>query len=148
MTSLTEQLYDEILNALATEGSRILRECVDERDYNHRTMNLHDSYGFGVYLKGSLKRSGFLTSMPKATIKKHGLSGREEIENFLNGVYQPSNGIDMVIAAAMPYASDLEFGVGLRRQYRVITMSTQKLKTLAAKNNCGTVQQILFSKRK
>lgn len=147
MASLADDIFDEILDTLDKEGERILQECVDERDYTHRTMNLHDSYGYGVYLKGTLKRYGFLTSAPKATQSNHEWYGRDEIESFLFKTYQPTGGIDMVVVAAMPYATNLEYGIGIRKKYRVITMSYQKLKALASKIGCGTVQQVISGTR-
>lgn len=147
MATIAEQLYKEILDELDKEAKRILNECVNERDYEHRTMNLYDSYGYGIYLKGILKREGFLSASPKAVVDNHGFFGRDEIESFLESGYSPDGGIDIVVAAAMPYATELEYGIGVRRKYRVITMSFQKLQTLAAKIGCGAVQQIVGSRK-
>lgn len=147
MATIAKQLYQEILDELDKEAKRILNECVNERDYEHRTMNLYDSYGYGIYLKGIIMREGFLSSSPKAVANNHGRYGRDEIKHFLETVYSPDSGIDIVVAAAMPYAVELEYGLGLRHQYRVITMSFQKLQTLAAKIGCGVVQQIIGGRR-
>lgn len=128
-------MITRVLDQLEKEGQRILRECEHERSYTHRTQNLYDSYGFGVYCNGKLARKGFLSSLPTATKAKkwYGVEveGREQIENFLNREYKPSKGIDLVIAAAMPYAHALEnASSGQRQKYRVISMSYDKLTKL------------------
>lgn len=122
------------IDSLETEAKRILKECVNERTYEHDTLNLKDSYGYGIYLNGSLVRKGFLTASPDAEKANEGEYGRDEITKFLQRVYAPKPGIDLVIAAAMFYADILERGGGtLKRKYRVISMSHGKLRDLSAK---------------
>ena len=65
--TLRQQATELLVARLANEGDRILRQCVEERDYTHRTYNLYDSYGYGVYVGGKLMRSGFLQRSPQAT---------------------------------------------------------------------------------
>ena len=136
-----------VLDQLEKEGQRILRECEQERTYTHQTQNLYDSYGFGVYYNGKLTRKGFLSSSPTATKAKkwYGVEveGREQIENFLNREYKPTRGIDLVIAAAMPYAHALEnASSGQHQKYRVISMSYNKLVELQ-KQAKGSVVSII-----
>lgn len=136
-----------VLGQLEKEGQRILRECEQERTYTHQTRNLYDSYGFGVYYNGKLTRKGFLSSSPTSTETKkwYGVEveGREQIENFLNREYKPSKGIDLVIAAAMPYAHALEnASSGQHQKYRVISMSYDKLVELQ-KQAKGSVVSII-----
>ena len=143
--ALKQQATEQIVAQLADEGARILRQCVEERDYTHRTYNLYDSYGYGVYVGGKLMRSGFLQRSPQATEPRewHGenVRGREEILEFLTSGYKPSQNIELVIAAAMPYASVLESGKGLRHKYKVISMSNDMLRDISQKYN-GTVKTI------
>ena len=137
--ALKDELIRRTTLALSKEGQRIIRECVDERTYTHRTRNLYDSYGYGVYFSGRLKRMGYLSTTETAEEPKkwYGeiLSGRDEIERFLKVTYKPkSSGFELVIAAAMPYGRILETqGDGLHHKYRVISMAYDKLQALASK---------------
>ena len=144
--TLRQQATEQIVAQLANEGDRILRQCVEERDYTHRTYNLYDSYGYGVYVNGRLMRRGFLQSSPQATEPRkwygENVRGRDEILEFLTSGYKPSKNIELVIAAAMPYAKVLESGGGgIKRKYKVISMSNDLLRDIAAKYN-GTVKAI------
>lgn len=134
--SLRDQALQIIVASLDKDARRILRECVDERTYQHQTFNLYDSYGYGIYLQGKLVKDGYLDATPKATESKkwYGktLQGRDEITRFLKSEYHPVGIIDLAVAAAMPYAKVLEDGGGnLKKSYRVISMSFQKLHELA-----------------
>lgn len=129
-------LQEALIDRLEEKGKLILKECEEERDYTHRTYNLHDSYGFGIYVNGRLVRKGFLTPNPVATERKRWykemLEGRKEINNFLDGYKADNKGIQMIVVAAMPYAEVLEnASSGQTRKYRVISMSYDKLKELS-----------------
>lgn len=143
--TLKQQATEQLISQLANEGDRILRQCVEQRDYIHRTYNLYDSYGYGVYVKGRLMRRGFLQRSPQASDPREwygeNVRGREEILEFLTSGYKPSQNIELVIAAAMPYASVLESGKGLRHKYKVISMSNDMLRDISQKYN-GTVKTI------
>ena len=138
------KLYNEfiklIVDGLRKDAKRILEECVNERTYQHQSLNLYDSYGYGIYVNGKLSYRGFLSSMPQADGGKkwYGsvLHGRDEINSFLENEYQPSGVVDLAIAAAMPYAKVLETGGGgIKKKYKVISMSFQKLKEIASDYN-------------
>jgi len=140
MGKLYNTIISYILDCLEEDAKRILQECVDEREYEHRTKNLYDSYGYGIYLNGRLKRKGYLSTSPQATEKKkwYGrvVKGRTEISKYLRSGYSPGNGIELITVAAMPYAEILEDGSGrLKRSYRVITMSFQKLTDISKMYN-------------
>ena len=131
---------------LADEGARILRQCVEQRDYTHRTYNLYDSYGYGVYVSGKLQRYGFLGTQKATEPRKwygENVRGREEILEYLKSEHKPSNdAIELVIAAAMPYAKVLESGGGgIKHKYKVISMSNDLLREIAPKYG-GTVKAI------
>ena len=61
MATLKEQAITKIVQKLEQEGNRILQECESERDYTHRSENLYDSYGFGIYVGGKLRKVGYLS---------------------------------------------------------------------------------------
>ena len=146
MATLLEQARKGIIKGLENDARRILQECVEERTYQHRSKNLYDSYGYGIYDRGRLIRSGYLSATPEASTarKWYGqtVKGREEIKDFLNNRASPKGSIALVIAAAMPYAAVLEAGGGnLRHSYKVISMSINKLQNISAKYG-GTVKTI------
>ena len=143
-------MITRLLDTLEKEGKKILAECEQERTYTHRTHNLYDSYGFGVYLNGKLQRKGFLSSSETATETKkwygQEISGREQIEIFLTGEYKPGKGIDLVVVAAMPYAEVLEnASSGQHQKYKVISMSYNKLKELSNGVKGSSVSNIFRS---
>ena len=143
-------MITRLLDALEKEGKRILAECEQERTYTHRTKNLYDSYGYGVYYNGKLQRKGFLSASETATETKkwYGveISGREQIENFLMSEYKSPKGIELVIVAAMPYAEVLEnASSGQPQKYKVISMSYNKLKDLSSQVKGSSVSNIFRS---
>lgn len=132
------------LKEVEKEAKRILQECVDERDYKHDTLNLYDSYGYGIYLQGKLCSKGFLSADSQAEKSKkwygETLYGRDEITKYLETEYQPVGFIDVAIAAAMPYAKVLEAGGGgAKKKYKVISMSFEKLDKIASAYNGAVV---------
>ena len=144
-------MITRLIDALEKEGKRILSECESERTYQHQSLNLFDSYGFGVYYNGKIERKGFLTATQTATETKkwYGkeVDGREQIENFLNKEYKPSKGVELVIAAAMPYAHALEnASSGQKQKYKVMSMSYDKLVELQ-KQAKGSVVSIISASR-
>lgn len=123
-----------------------MRQCVEQRDYTHRSYNLYDSYGYGVYVSGKLQRYGFLGTQKATEPRKwygENVSGREEILEYLKSEHKPSSdAIELVIAAAMPYAKVLESGGGdIKHKYKVISMSYDMLKDIAPKYG-GTVKTL------
>lgn len=144
--TLYEQALQIITKELDKDARSVLKECVEEITYTHRTKNLYDSYGYGIYVQGKLVKAGYLSASPKATKSKkwygETIKGRGEIESYLRNDYTPSGVVDLAVAAAMPYAKVLEDGGGnLHHSYRVISMSFQKLQELAYKYS-GSVKII------
>lgn len=144
------KLYDKAIKMIVTEldkdAKAVLRDCIRERDYTHRTYNLYDSYGYGIYVQGKLSKIGYLSSSPKANKSKYWygeeLHGRVEIDDYLKNDYSPKGVIDLAVVATMPYAKVLEDGGGgISRKYRVISMSFQYLQELTYKYN-GIVKMI------
>ena len=152
MVAFRDKALAQILRKLESEGNRILQECEQERTYRHQTHNLYDSYGYGIYVFGKLNKVGYLSPSATATEDRewHGqdISGREQINHFLNSEYKPTKGIDMVVVAAMPYAEVLEnASSGQKHKYRVISMAHDKLKALQGKIKGSYVVNISAGKR-
>ena len=49
-----KDLISELVKELSKEGQRIVANQLNNVGYTHRTYNLNDSYGFGVYVDGKL----------------------------------------------------------------------------------------------
>ena len=100
----------QIVKLLSQEGERIVNEQLAKKQYMHRTFNLHDSYGWGVYVNGKLTAKGFPAQKATKGKKWNGneYKGRETITDFLENKYKPHDGIDLVVAVAMPYGVEVE----------------------------------------
>ena len=130
---------DKFVDMLATEGGKLILQAVNSRDYTHRTMNLHDSYGSAVYLNGKLVEKSVMLLGSKATkaksYKGSKLKGSEEIMKYFRS-YKPKSEIELVVAAAMPYGVVLEKGSdGLKHKYKVISGINTEVGNLAARLN-------------
>ena len=124
---------------LSDEGGKLIEQAVNSRDYTHRTLNLHDSYGSAVYLNGALVERSIRTLPAQATkakkYKGSNLKGSEEIMKYFQS-YKPKSDIELLVAAAMPYGVVLEKGGGgLRRKYKVISGINTEVGNLAARLN-------------
>ena len=133
---------DKFVDMLATEGGNLITQAVSSRDYTHRTLNLHDSYGSAVYLNGALVERSVRTLPAQATkakkFKGKEIRGAEEIIKYFRS-YKPKSEIELVVAAAMPYGVVLEKGEegggGLKHKYKVISGINTEVGNLAARLN-------------
>lgn len=105
--------------------------------YEHKTLNLYDSYGFGIFRDGSLLRRGWLSSKassPREFKDGHVVWGREILQTLFNGSDRTTtSGYVVLIAAAMPYALNLEHGIGIQNKYRVISFMDDEAKNFGKK---------------
>lgn len=91
---MAETLYQKALKLITKEldkdAKNVLRECIQEITYTHRTYNLYDSYGYGIYVEGKLEKIGYLSSSPKASKGKNWygeeIKGREAINEYLKTI--------------------------------------------------------------
>lgn len=144
---IAKYLQEEFLNYLEQEAKKFLDRIISGVDYTHRTYNLYDSYAYGIFLNGSLRRTSATkydkddnavsvgVRAPKATKPRYwygdevwGKWMRDEM--FQADGFKPSRrGYVVVFAAAMPYAVVLEAGGGsgpkrdfeLSHKYKVIS---------------------------
>lgn len=121
----------ELITILSREGQKIVDRQLQNKGYTHRSHNLHDSYGWGVYLNGELKASGFPTVKATESKKWYGemIKGREAVESYLKTKYKAHPGIDLVVVVAMPYGEIVEG----KYKYEVIATARGDLKKLSAK---------------
>lgn len=120
-----------LIDFLSREGQKIVDSQLQNKGYTHRSHNLHDSYGWGVYLNGELKASGFPAVQATEGKKWYGetIKGREAVETYLKTKYKAHPGIDLVVVAAMPYGEIVEE----KYKYEVIATARNDLKRLSAK---------------
>lgn len=121
----------ELVRFLSREGQKIVDSQLQNKGYTHRTHNLHDSYGWGVYVDKKLVASGFPVAKAEKGRKWYGetIKGREAITDFLKNKYKAHDGIDLVVAVAMPYGEIVED----KYKYEVIATARNDVKQLASK---------------
>lgn len=148
---LVDKAYSLIISDLKGKGRRIVDECLISATYNHQTYNLHDSYGCAIYKFGILV---YKYTPPQTASEKHpwgygpDLSGAEEIEKFFQGYNANPTAIELVVAAAMPYAEYLEKGWTMSgKKYKVVSMAYDKLKKLCGSYKGATVSTILHGQK-
>lgn len=169
MAKQANRFIDQFIDHLADEGEAAIRTAYRHKDFTNRLYNLHDSYGSAVYYNGRLvKRSIRYLGPEKHTKGIEGtgwqwtkarsmpdfrgtryfpgdqidMTGREEVMDFFSQYTPPSTGIQLVVVAAMWYASILEKGGGnLRRKWRVISGARSSMDAIAQLYG-GTVTQI------
>lgn len=125
---------NRLVDFLSGEAKKIVDEELKNVGYKHDTDNLHDSYGWGIYVNSKLVRSGYQTqnAIAPRIWEREPLYGRDAITDFLERKYKPHDGIDLVIVAAMPYAGILQEGLGnLKKKYEVIAIAQNQLKALS-----------------
>lgn len=124
----TEEIREGLLDILETEARKFIVDTVKSITYEHETFNLYDSYGYGIYLDGVLKRSSALSNWNrKVASEPRTIWGNEywghdvaksifskDISVFGEGF--STKGYSIVFAALMPYAGVLE-----SRNYKVIS---------------------------
>lgn len=103
-----------------------LQRAYENRSFKNRTYNLADSYVWVVYYCGEVQGSGFMWAGSKAQSNSiyegKSIDGRQLADDFINS-YQSniSSGWELVLAAAAPYAYNLESGEGRSRRFYVIS---------------------------
>lgn len=126
----------ELVRFLSKEGQKIVDNELSKVTYTYRTLNLRDSYGWGVYVDGKLVNKGYTANSPGIKKKWYSedITGYEAIVEFIEQKYKPHPGIDLVVAVAMPYGEILQDGDGnVKKKYEVINLSRNALKDLASK---------------
>lgn len=125
-------LHNAFLDELEKEAQAFIDKTLSYVNYGHsagyfehQTKNLHDSYGYGIFFNGELERNGGVdakAAVPREFSNGHVLWGREVLKTLFNGSRRTNErGYVVMIAAAMPYAINLEKGIGIQRKYRVIS---------------------------
>jgi hypothetical protein len=158
----------EFVKYLTEVGERAIKRAYNSKEYKNRTYNLRDSYASAVYVNGVLYRDtiryvgeemstidqainavysgrGHGETFPDRRGERHRFGdqvtiwGREEVDRFLADYKPERRGIELVVVAAMWYASILEKGT-IGRKYRVISGAIDTL--VQAKSEIGGKTQI------
>ena len=103
-------LRRDVLAAMDILGMEAIKYAITNHEFNNRTNNLEDSYGYAVYYNGS--QINKVITDKKATVLKGGKSGNEEANTFLDN-YNAGDGYTLVVVAGMYYAAYVEFEYGL-----------------------------------
>ena len=139
-------LIRRLIDELAEDGRRAIQTAYENRDFTNRTYNLHDSYGSAVYYNGVLQEASkhYITPSAEKSKRWRGrwIRGHDELIDFLHEYNARKKGLDLVIVAAMPYASYLEDGAGkLKRKYRVISGAWSQMQSLQSKYKGAIVRR-------
>jgi hypothetical protein len=103
----SEVVSQTIIDALARKGEEIIRNSLSLKTYEHDTMNLYDSYVYGVYKNGVLVKRSEVTT--EAKVPNHKKWGRVEATKFLEEMANNVGpGISLVVGASMFYSGILE----------------------------------------
>lgn len=160
MAEMKNRFIQALVAELAHDGEMAIHEAYENRDWNNRTFNLHDSYGSAVYVNRRLVKSsvryvgnelakeglsvGWKWNKPRSMPDYRGerrftgdevqMRGREEVMDFFSKYTPQGKGIELVIVAAMYYAGYLEKGAGgLKRKYKVISGAATIMERFKAK---------------
>lgn len=127
MADVKDEYIKQYSNALADEGKKLIDKAFLTATFNkNRTQNLHDSYGSCVFyngkeVQGTRRYVGRKATTPRFKPNGEAVWGREEIDKFFDSYRAIKNGFELVTAAAIFYAEELEKGLGLKKKYRVIS---------------------------
>lgn len=129
-----EKSRDKATRIFVEQLARIGQDIVDRElnnvSYIHETYNLHDSYGWCVYVGGRIARMGFAGPQEATENRKwygRELSGREEIKKLFETRYKPKSFIELAVGVAMPYGMILEE----KMQYEVFAVAANSVSQAA-----------------
>lgn len=138
---------DHVIDSLAKEGERIIKEAYELRNWHNRTYNLYNSYVAAVIANGKVRAVRYLGPEHEPdpdyaggktkydnTSRTYGMvdveSGRREAENFVLSYAKQhkSKKITLVVAATMFYAGILE-----SNGYHVLTNVDMNMQDIVSK---------------
>lgn len=120
--------------AYVAKLSKIGQDIIDTEmrsvSYKNQTFNLHDSYGWCVYVDGKIVAEKYMdkTASEPRKMKGKDVWGSEEIKKLFHGGYTPTSSIELAVGVAMPYGGYLH-----RRKYEVFALAAQSVKEAASR---------------
>ena len=118
-----ERLVSNTLEDMCIKGDELMNKAYNERQWQNRTFNLKDSFGWVVYSNGSEYKRGYIGDAQATSSKKiygEEMKGRETLDEFVKTYSPIPVGAELVIVAAMPY------GLWLETKYQYIVLSSIK----------------------
>ncbi|MGM9970078.1 MAG: hypothetical protein ACI35S_06760 [Anaeroplasma sp.] len=103
-----------LYKSLAADGKRLIEEAYNNRGFQNRSYNLHDSYISFVIDNGKVIDSTIRYITPELSrgeYQPYNWKGREMAQHFINtikGISTYNTGIHLIVAATMPYAYPLQ----------------------------------------
>ena len=112
---ILDEYTKDMVTALSKLGYKALAHAYSLHTFQHRSRNLHDSYGSAVYVDGKLVESSiryYGGVLSRGQDKKTGLTGRETLHAYLrsHSFGKTKHEIVLVVVAAMHYTKYLEGG--------------------------------------
>lgn len=106
-------IRDAIINRLGEIGKASTKHALTvTREYTHRTFNLRDSYGYGIYENGRLIETWMNNPSANKPDEKGGY-GKDRGVSFLEGYVPEGKGYSLIVVAGEFYADYLENVKGL-----------------------------------
>jgi len=95
-----------ILESLKSIAAQSIAHAMEVKGYDHKTFNLHDSYGYGVYKDGSLVYM-HMNDPEAVNADSKGTKGSILGSDFIKG-YSSGRGWSLIVVAGEFYAATLE----------------------------------------
>lgn len=95
-----------VVLALEDIAVKAIDYALANKGYENRTFNLHDSFGYAIYVNGELEKVK-MTDAKAVIPDSYGNQGRDIGYEFLVD-YRPRSNFDLVIVAGENYAATLE----------------------------------------
>ena len=98
---------DMILLSLDDIARKAIDYALENKGYNNQTFNLHDSFGYAIFVNGQLYKDAIMQPMKAKVEDDRGGYGRDKGYEFLVE-YTPKSKYEVVIVAGEFYAATLE----------------------------------------
>lgn len=103
---------DMIAISLDDIAKKAIDYAIANKGYNNQTFNLHDSFGYAIFIDGQLYKDATMTPMRAHVEDGRDGFGHDRGYEFLVG-YSPRSKYELVVVAGEFYAATLEVIYGL-----------------------------------
>lgn len=150
MTKWKSKLLDEVFDALAKDGKKVIDNAARTNTTIPRSKNMMDAYGAAVFYQGKRVRTVYVNPTPQSNKAhkgwdKHDIpsdTGRGYLDKWFDSYKTKTNGIELVCVNAIYYSQILEEGAQTRNRkaslgtkYRIISQTMSEMYSLAKKYN-------------
>lgn len=115
---LFERVAKEQTKRLVAYAEQELVNMITTHEFDNQTMNLEDSYVFGVFYKGHCVKYGFYgakKAQRPSRMRGEEIKGRSLASQFIKSYSPSGSGWEVVWAAMAPYSASLERGDSPRK---------------------------------